>query len=144
MPWECLLRADFLGNKVRVITRCQSKLLRGTIMLAFWSWLWLFWVCGWSWEISIQTVNCEGWKRMIWSSSEVRDKELSAGCLVWEGPLIVKCAFPPSLSRAKTEELLRHAPRCCPLAGLHQGRDKLCKQPPLWAREAPAGTCVVS
>ncbi|XP_009873985.1 PREDICTED: CUB domain-containing protein 1 [Apaloderma vittatum] len=37
------------------------------------------------------------------------------------GTLIVKCAFPPSLTRAKTEELLRHAPRFCPLAGIHQG-----------------------
>lgn len=26
------------------------------------------------------------------------------------GTLIVKCAFPPLLSAAKTEELLRHAP----------------------------------
>lgn len=49
-----------------------------------------------------------------------------AGCLAWEGSLIAKCAFTPLLTRAKTKELLRHALRCCPLAGLNQGRDKSC------------------
>lgn len=61
---------------------------------------------------------------MISSSSEVRDKELMAGCLAWEGSLIAKCTFIPLLTRAKIEELLRHALRYCLLAGLSQGRDK--------------------
>lgn len=64
----------------------------------------------------------------IWSSSWVGDKELWAGCLAWEGPLIVKCAFPLWLASAKTEELLRHALRCWLLTGLHQSGDKLGKQ----------------
>lgn len=64
---------------------------------------------------------------------------------MWEGSLIAKCAFTPLSTRAKTAELLRHALRCCPLAGLNQGREeKLCKQTPFGSREAPAETCVVS
>lgn len=123
----------------------QMLVLRGTIMPGFWSWPWLFWVRGWSWEISVrrqQTARGEkGW-------FEVPQKWETKSCRqdVWHGRdhWLWNALFhlrQPEPRPKSCSDMLQDALRL--LAYIKVGINCASKHP-LWSREAPAATCVVS